>query len=63
MRDAVLLNAAAALVAAGPSADGSLTSRLASALDEAAVSLESGAAGAALERWITVSQSLKSSTA
>ncbi|MDQ1681784.1 MAG: anthranilate phosphoribosyltransferase [Frankiaceae bacterium] len=59
VRDAVLLNAAAALVASS-SAGGSLTSRLASALDEAATSLDSGAAGAALERWVTVSQSLKS---
>ena len=58
VRDAVLLNAAAALVASSDGA-GSLTSRLASALDEAAASLDGGAAAAALDRWITVSQSLK----
>jgi anthranilate phosphoribosyltransferase len=59
VRDAVLLNAAAALVASS-SAGGPLTLRLASALDEAATALDSGEAGAALERWVTVSQSLKS---
>ncbi|MCU1675481.1 MAG: trpD [Frankiales bacterium] len=58
VRDAVLLNAAAALVASS-AASGSLSSRLSTALEEAAVSLDGGAAFAVLERWASVSQSLK----
>ena len=58
VRDAVLLNAAAALVASS-AGGGSLVDRLGSCLDEAAASLDSGAAGAALDRWTSVSQSLR----
>jgi anthranilate phosphoribosyltransferase len=62
VRDAVLLNAAAALVAAdaheqagGISAEelaGQLEDRLAAALAAAAGSVDSGAAGAVLDRWV-----------
>jgi anthranilate phosphoribosyltransferase len=55
VRDAVLLNAAAALVAAGAGA-GTLSQRLAEGLEVAARSVDSGAAGAALERWVTASK-------
>ena len=57
VRDAVLLNAAAALAAhaAGP---GDLTSRLRDGLDRAAAALSDGRAGALLDRWVEVSQAL-----
>lgn len=51
VRDAVLLNAAAALVAIDPSSD-DLTAALQAALKTAADSVDSGAAAAVLERWI-----------
>lgn len=51
VRDAVLLNAAAGLVASR-SGTGSLTERMAAALKEAAEAVDSGAAAAALERWV-----------
>lgn len=55
VRDAVLLNAAAALVALdGPGS--SLRDQLAAAGERAATALDSGAAGALLERWVEVSQ-------
>ncbi len=57
VRDAVLLNAAAALVALEP-ADGPLTAQLRAALERAAAALDSGAAAAVLERWATTSQAL-----
>jgi anthranilate phosphoribosyltransferase len=58
VRDAVLLNAAAALVAADGGVGGDpLADRLASALQEAARSVDSGAAGAVLERWVDASRS------
>jgi anthranilate phosphoribosyltransferase len=62
VRDAVLLNAAAALVA-GDLADGAdpgaltLEDRLAAALEQAAASVDSGAAGETLDRWTKASQS------
>ena len=57
VRDAVLLNAAAALAAAAaPSATASLDDALAEGLVRAAESLDSGRAAAALERWAAVSR-------
>ncbi len=68
VRDAVLLNAAAALVAAdaasaatSATASGSsdaLEERLAGALTRAAESLDSGAAASALERWVRSSRNV-----
>ncbi|WUH93941.1 anthranilate phosphoribosyltransferase [Streptomyces sp. NBC_00433] len=50
VRDAVLLNSAAALVALNPG-DGTLEDQLAAGTARAAESLDSGAAAAVLERW------------
>jgi anthranilate phosphoribosyltransferase len=58
VRDAVLLNAAAAL-AAFDAADAPLVERLQAGWDRAAASLDSGAAGRLLERWVEVSASLR----
>jgi anthranilate phosphoribosyltransferase len=57
VRDAVLLNAAAAL-AALDTAGGSLVDRLSRGLARGAEAVDSGAAAAALERWVATSQSL-----
>jgi anthranilate phosphoribosyltransferase len=57
VRDAVLLNAAAAL-AAYDGGDGPLVARLAGGLSRAAEALESGRAAATLERWVEVSHRL-----
>ncbi|MGW1229427.1 anthranilate phosphoribosyltransferase [Streptomyces sp. NPDC001478] len=54
VRDAVLLNSAAALAALEPS-DAPLTERLADGMAKAAESIDSGAAGRALERWVVAS--------
>ncbi|MGW7055399.1 anthranilate phosphoribosyltransferase [Streptomyces sp. NPDC054887] len=54
VRDAVLLNTAAALVALDPS-DASLNDQLAAGIARAAESIDSGAARAALERWVAAS--------
>ncbi|MBC2878830.1 MULTISPECIES: anthranilate phosphoribosyltransferase [Streptomyces] len=54
VRDAVLLNSAAALVALEPS-DEPLAVRIAGGIARAAESIDSGAARAALERWVRVS--------
>ncbi|RBY88460.1 anthranilate phosphoribosyltransferase [Blastococcus sp. TF02A-26] len=55
VRDAVLLNAAAALAAFdGP--DGDLDAALASALARAAAAVDDGRAAALLDRWVTVSR-------
>lgn len=54
VRDAVLLNSAAALVALEPG-EGSLTERIAAGMTKAAESIDSGAARAALERWVAAS--------
>ncbi|MFJ1746712.1 anthranilate phosphoribosyltransferase [Streptomyces sp. NPDC088116] len=54
VRDAVLLNSAAALVALDPTGD-SLELQLAAGIARAAESIDSGAAGRALTRWITAS--------
>lgn len=56
VRDAVLLNAAAALVALDPSADGTLTERLQRGLRRAEESVDSGQARKALDRWVQVTQ-------
>ena len=56
VRDVVLLNAAAALVAAD-GGQGSLLARMATALDQAAGSVDSGAAATVLDRWVSASQS------
>ena len=64
VRDAVVLNAAAAMVAAGVRAPGAargagvldaLPAHLAEGVRRAQESLDSGAAGAVLERWVAVS--------
>ncbi|MGL3808057.1 anthranilate phosphoribosyltransferase [Paeniglutamicibacter sp. R2-26] len=52
IRDAVVLNAAAGLVALDPSADGSLQQRLLAAKARAEKAIDSGAAKRALEAWI-----------
>ena len=54
VRDTVLLNAAAGLVAAG-AGEGELLARLATGLELAAGSIDSQAAAGVLERWITAS--------
>jgi anthranilate phosphoribosyltransferase len=56
VRDAVLLNAAAALVACGVGS-GSLEERMGAGLREAAASVDSGAAGALLDRWVAATRS------
>jgi anthranilate phosphoribosyltransferase len=56
VRDAVLLNAAAALVALEPAADASLEDELAAALVASAASVDSGAAAEVLDRWTKASQ-------
>jgi len=56
VRDAVLLNAAAGLAAAGAVDDGGgLTEQLRAGLAVAAASVDSGAAAGALERWVAAS--------
>ncbi|MGW5353256.1 anthranilate phosphoribosyltransferase [Streptomyces sp. NPDC004031] len=54
VRDAVLLNSAAALVALEPG-NGTLEEQLAAGVERAAQSLDSGAAAAVLERWAAAS--------
>ena len=56
VRDAVLLNAAAALVAAGAMPDGELEARLSAGLVLAAASVDSGSAREALTRWVAATQ-------
>jgi anthranilate phosphoribosyltransferase len=58
VRDAVLLNAAAA-VAAFDAVPGSLQDRLAAGLKRATDAVDSGAAAQALDRWVAVSQHLR----
>ncbi len=55
MRDAVLLNAAAALVALDPSEE-PLAPQLIAGMGRGAAVVDSGAAADVLERWIDVSQ-------
>ncbi|AVZ72559.1 anthranilate phosphoribosyltransferase [Streptomyces lunaelactis] len=54
VRDAVLLNSAAALVALAPG-EGSLAEQISAGMAKAADSVDSGAARAALERWVAIS--------
>ncbi|GAA5001436.1 anthranilate phosphoribosyltransferase [Streptomyces siamensis] len=54
VRDAVLLNSAAALVALSPG-DAPLTEQIRAAMAQAAESIDSGAAKRALDRWVRVS--------
>ncbi|MGW9412544.1 anthranilate phosphoribosyltransferase [Arthrobacter cupressi] len=56
VRDAVLLNAAAGLVAFAESADGSLLERMDAAYKRAAESIDTGAAAKVLETWIGLSR-------
>jgi anthranilate phosphoribosyltransferase len=56
VRDAVLLNAAAALVACAPASDRSLADQLPAALEQAAAAIDSGAAAELLDRWAKASQ-------
>lgn len=60
VRDAVLLNSAAALVAleqqGGAGADASLEEQIAAGIGKAAESIDSGAAQAALERWVAATR-------
>lgn len=55
VRDAVLLNAAAALVAYEPG-DGDLVTQLGAALERARASVDEGAAAAVLDRWVDACQ-------
>ncbi|MTE18698.1 anthranilate phosphoribosyltransferase [Streptomyces sp. TRM43335] len=55
VRDAVLLNSAAALVALEPAAGTPLAEGIAAGMERAAESIDSGAARAALERWVAAS--------
>ncbi|WP_319458771.1 anthranilate phosphoribosyltransferase [Micromonospora sp. RTP1Z1] len=57
VRDAVLVNAAAALATQGP-LDGDLTEALRAGMSRAAESIDSGAAAGALDRWLKVARSL-----
>ena len=56
IRDAVLLNAAAALVAAGVG-EGDLVKRVSAGLELANQSVDSGAAADVLARWVSASSS------
>ncbi|KRE67654.1 anthranilate phosphoribosyltransferase [Arthrobacter sp. Soil736] len=56
VRDAVLLNAAAGLVAYDLDATGPLTERMRLALGRAAESIDSGAAAAVLGKWVSLTQ-------
>lgn len=56
VRDAVVLNAAAALVALDADAAGSLTKRLAAGISRAEAAIDGGLAQAALDRWVDVTR-------
>ncbi|SEE02519.1 anthranilate phosphoribosyltransferase [Ruania alba] len=59
VRDTVLLNAAAGLVAHGSlpgTSDGGLTDRFAAGIETAARAIDSGAAAQALDRWVAATQ-------
>jgi len=66
VRDAVVLNAAAAIVAesglssTSATADHSLNDRFAQAIERAARAIEDSSAAVSLDRWIQVSQAAKS---
>jgi anthranilate phosphoribosyltransferase len=61
VRDAVLLNAAAALVALEPG-DGPLADRLRAGIERAAESVDTGAAAASLTAWVDTSRDLADSS-
>ncbi|WP_258802193.1 anthranilate phosphoribosyltransferase [Pseudarthrobacter sp. NS4] len=56
-RDAVLLNAAAGLVAFDRAAEGPFIDRMRNAYGRAAASIDSGAAAAVLEKWVSLTSS------
>ncbi|MDQ1699069.1 MAG: anthranilate phosphoribosyltransferase, partial [Frankiaceae bacterium] len=58
IRDAVLLNAAAALVAYEGVGPGPVGEQVAAMLPRAASAVDSGAAAAVLDRWVSVSRAL-----
>ncbi len=58
VRDAVLLNAAAGLVAADARADGALADRMTAAIAQAGEVVDSGAASSVLDRWVATSSAL-----
>ncbi|WP_255474740.1 anthranilate phosphoribosyltransferase [Glutamicibacter sp. JC586] len=58
VRDAVLLNAAAGMVAYDLSSEGSFVDRMRTALDQAAQSIDSGAAKSVLESWSRTTQDI-----
>ncbi len=60
VRDAVLLNAAAALVALEPG-DGPLADRLRAGIERGAESVDSGRAAASLTAWVDTSRELAES--
>jgi anthranilate phosphoribosyltransferase len=60
VRDAVLLNAAAAIIAFDGAGPGPVTEQLAAALPRAAEALDSGAATAALASWVSASHAAAS---
>jgi anthranilate phosphoribosyltransferase len=60
-RDAVLLNAAAAIAAFDAQFELSITEQLRQGLSKAAAAVDSGSALALLQRWVELSQSLKES--
>lgn len=62
VRDAVLLNAAAALAAFDEHSTG-LRDGLAAGLERAAAAVDDGRAGALLERWVTVSRAVRDAAA
>jgi anthranilate phosphoribosyltransferase len=59
VRDAVLLNAAAALVAYEGAGTSDLTGALGAATERAAAAVDSGAAAQTLGQWISVAQSMR----
>jgi anthranilate phosphoribosyltransferase len=59
VRDAVLANAAAGLVAYAGAGVEDLTGALAAAIERAAAAIDSGAAARTLETWVTTTQSLR----
>jgi len=61
VRDAVLLNAAAALVAYDGVGPAPVAQQIGEVLQRAADAIDTGAAKAVLDRWVQVSQSLRSS--
>ena len=61
MRDIVVLNAAAALLAHdGPDLDQPLAGQLFERLERAAAAIDSGAATALLDRWVAATQRARS---